>query len=141
VEGRLFSDDDGSWDVPGFLPLGKKMLLFVPNATHGPRMSLSTSRASALSPRSLASFSTLPFWDRVVVPLPQHVHKGGSNVGLVSLCPVAGPGIRLAISVISCPRSVLVWAAPTYSCSKDTRALLIFSLVLPMGGQGVRVGV
>src|SRR5260221_5900918 len=48
-----FSDHDGSWDVPGFLPLGKAQLLCVLDATHGPRMSLTTSRASALSPRSL----------------------------------------------------------------------------------------
>src|SRR5712691_3801501 len=35
-----FSDHDGSWDVPGFLPLGKAQLLCVLDATHGPRMSL-----------------------------------------------------------------------------------------------------
>ena len=70
VKGRLFSDHDGSWDDPGFLPLGKKTVTFCSDATHGPRTSLSASRASALSSRSLASFFPLPFWDRVIGGLP-----------------------------------------------------------------------
>jgi len=147
VKGRRFSGHDGSWDVPGLLPLGKAQLLFVLDGYPRPKNEPCHLPSLGSLPSSACPLLSSPLLGPSYRPPPSHVHKGGSNAGLVSYRCARSSDRESDLPYV--PSRAPVHERMQYARAGGPRTTIVrthvrclfFSLVLPMGGQGVRVGV